>query len=69
MEAIVKQPTQEELAAVYLEAHETVKQIEETNHTLDALDPLLDRLKREIQLNGIKSSRIRAKMYDIAAKL
>lgn len=59
----------EELESIYLEAHETREHIEKLNSSFDLLDPILDNLNTELELNKSKRTRIKAKLAEVMAKL
>ena len=70
MQAITKPKVeQEELSAIYLEAHEVAEHVDELNNTLDAMDPMLDKLNHQLDLHKIKKSRIKSKINQIMTKL
>ena len=69
MKDITVRTDPEDLESVYLEAHETREHIESLNSSLDLLEPILDSLDSELEVNKSKRTRVKAKLVKIVAKL
>ena len=69
MEIIKNKMTAEELGSVYGECTDTNEVAKEANDMLDLVEDMIDRLNHTLDVNRLKSNRVKSKMQKVIAKL
>lgn len=69
MEMIKNKMTAEELGSVYSECTEANEATKEANDMLDMVEGMIDMLNNTLDVNKLKSNRIKSKMQKVIAKL
>ena len=69
MQAITVRTNPQDIEIIHAEAQEMISNVHEVNNTLDTLDPILDRLEKELDSYNYKANKARKKLNNIMARL